>query len=142
MNTPDSTGAPRATGGCLCGAVRYELRGDLRAVVNCHCGQCRRSHGHFAAYTSITNDQIIVTETRGLKWYVSSTIARRGFCSDCGSSLFWEPAGKDHLAVAAGSIDKPSGLTTVRHIFTDDKGDYYTIDDDLERWPGTMAGDV
>ena len=137
MSTTESTGAPRATGGCLCGAVRYALRGELRDVINCHCGQCRRSHGHFGAYTSVTHDQISFTETRGLKWYDSSAIARRGFCAECGSSLFWEPAGKDHLAVAAGSIDQPSGLTTTGHIFTDDKGDYYTIDDGLERWPGS-----
>ena len=68
MNTDPSTGAPRATGGCLCGAVRYALRGALRGVVNCHCGQCRRSHGHYGAYTSVAPDQISLTETRGLKW--------------------------------------------------------------------------
>lgn len=140
MNTTESTDAPRATGGCLCGAVRYELRGELRGVYNCHCGQCRRSHGHFGAYTSVTPDQITFTEARGLKWYASSAIARRGFCGECGSSLFWEPAAKDHLGIAAGSLDQPSGLTTLGHIFTDHMGDYYTIDDGLERWPGTMSG--
>ncbi len=140
MNTTESTGAPRATGGCLCGAVRYDLRGKLRGVYNCHCGQCRRSHGHFGAYTSVTPDQIAFTETRGLKWYESSAIARRGFCGECGSSLFWEPAAKDHLGIAAGSLDQPSGLTTLGHIFTDHRGDYYTIDDGLERWPGDMSG--
>lgn len=139
MNTTESTDAPRATGGCLCGAVRYELRGELRGVYNCHCGQCRRSHGHFGAYTSVTPDQITFTEARGLKWYASSAIARRGFCGECGSSLFWEPAAKDHLGIAAGSLDQPSGLTTLGHIFTDHMGDYYTIDDGLERWPGTMS---
>jgi hypothetical protein len=40
---------PTAAGGCLCGAVRYEVRGPLRPVVNCHCGQCRKSHGHYGA---------------------------------------------------------------------------------------------
>ena len=137
MNTDPSTAAPRATGGCLCGGVRYALRGALRGVVNCHCGQCQRSHGHYGAYTSVAPDQISLTETRGLKWYQSSAMARRGFCAECGSSLFWEPAGKDHLAIAAGSLDQPSGLTTTGHIFTQDKADYYTIDDGLERWPGS-----
>ncbi len=139
MNPSKSEAPPSATGGCLCGAVRYELRGELRGVYNCHCGQCRRSHGHFGAYSSVTHDQISFTERRGLNWYRSSNIARRGFCGECGSSLFWEPADKDHLAIAAGSFDQPSGLTTLGHIFTDDKGDYYTIDDDLESWPGTMS---
>ena len=41
------TQAVRAAGGCECGAVRYEVRGPLREVIDCHCGQCRRTHGHF-----------------------------------------------------------------------------------------------
>ena len=139
MNESDSSGSPCATGGCLCGAVRFEISGELRGVYNCHCGQCRRSHGHIGAYTTTTHDQLAFTEKRGLKWYESSPIARRGFCGECGSSLFWEPAEKDHIGIAAGSIDQPSGLITQGHIFTDDKGDYYTIDDDLECWPGTMS---
>ena len=122
--------------------MRYALRGELRGVYNCHCGQCRRSHGHLGVYTSVTHDQITFSETGGLKWYQSSAIARRGFCGECGSSLFWEPADKDHLAIAAGSIDQPSGLITLGHIFTADRGDYYTIDDGLECWPGTMSKDT
>jgi len=59
------------------------------------------------------------------------------FCGECGASLFWEPADKDHIAVSAGSIDQPSGLTTVGHIFTDDKADFYDIYDGLEQLPGT-----
>lgn len=140
MSQSQSDGPPSATGGCLCGAVRYELRGELRGVYNCHCGQCRRSHGHFGAYSSVAPEQITLIEERGLKWFESSNIARRGFCADCGSSLFWDPADKHSLAIAAGSFDQPSGLTTRGHIFTDDLADYYTIDDGLDRWPGTMSG--
>ena len=130
--------SPRATGGCLCGAVRFEIHGPLRDVVNCHCGQCRRSHGHYAAYSAAARGDVVVTEGGGIKWYQSSAIARRGFCTQCGSSLFWEPADDDHTAVAAGSLDPPTGLKTVGNIFTDDAGDYYDIADDIENRPGTM----
>ena len=126
---------PRATGGCLCGAVRYEVRGPLREVVNCHCGQCRKTHGHVAAYTSAARADLVLTEDRGLKWYASSTEARRGFCGDCGASLFWEPVGQERTAIAAGGIDAPSGLATLRHVFTAHKGDYYEIADGLEALP-------
>ncbi len=127
--------ALRATGGCLCGAVRYQIRGPLRPVVNCHCGQCRRTHGNVAAYTSVARADLVLTEDRGLKWYRSSEVARRGFCRNCGASLFWERLGEDRVAVAAGGIDPPSGLKTIRHIFVADKGDYYEIADGLETLP-------
>ncbi len=126
---------PRATGRCLCGAVRYEIRGPLRGVVNCHCGQCLRTHGNVAAYTRCARSDLVLTEDRGLKWYRSSDFARRGFCRECGASLFWEPLGEDRVSVAAGSIDPPSGLKTIRHIFVADKGDYYEIADGLETLP-------
>ena len=131
----DPNARPRATGGCLCGAVRYQLRGPLREVVNCHCGQCRKVHGNFAAYTSVVRADLVLTEDRGLKWYRSSEVARRGFCRNCGASLFWERLGGDRVAVAAGGIDPPSGLKTIRHIFVADKGDYYEIADGLETLP-------
>ncbi len=131
----DPKAKPRATGGCLCGAVRYEVRGPLRPVVNCHCGQCRRTHGHVAAYTSAARADLVLIEDRGLKWYASSKQARRGFCGACGASLFWERLGGEQISIAAGGIAAPSGLETVRHIFTAHKGDYYDIADDLEALP-------
>ncbi len=96
---------PRATGRCLCGAVRYQIRGPLRAVVNCHCGQCRRTHGNVAAYTSAARADLVLTEDHGLKWYRSSEVAQRGFCRDCGASLFWEPLG------GTGSRSRPAAST-------------------------------
>lgn len=130
-----SMAAPRATGRCLCGDVAYEIRGPLREVVNCHCGQCLRTHGNFAAYTSVAESDLVFTERRGLKWYASSNKARRGFCCTCGASLFWSPKSEGRVAVAAGTLDTPTGLKTIRHIFVAEKGDYYEITDDLECLP-------
>ncbi len=135
-----STANGTMTGGCLCGAVRYALSGKLRPVVNCHCGQCRRSHGHYAAYTSVARDGFALTESRGLKWYRSSPLARRGFCAECGGSLFWDPPDRDTLSVAAGSLDDATGLTTLCHIYVADKGAYYRIDDGLAQYPGSHTG--
>ena len=137
--TAEGDTAPRAAGGCLCGAVRYEVHGPLREVVNCHCGQCRRSHGHVAAYTSAKRGDLVLTEDRGLQWYHSSDFARRGFCGDCGASLFWEPIGQGRVSIAAGGIDAPSGFTTVRNIFTAHKGDYYEIADGLDSLPAGLS---
>lgn len=124
-----------ATGGCLCGAVRYEVRGPLRAVVNCHCAQCRRTSGHFVAATAARREDLTLTGSSGLRWYESSPTARRGFCRTCGASLFWEPVSAGRISIMAGTLDPPTGLETVSHIFVEDAGDYYEFDDNLPRYP-------
>ena len=136
------TDKSKSTGGCLCGAVKYELRGPTRGVVNCHCSKCRRFSGNFGAYTSIKRSQLVLIDEQTLKWYRSikdeTPDVYRGFCSDCGSSLFWDPRGRDHIAVAAGSLDEPTGLKTIGHIWMSQRGDFYELTDELprfdERW--------
>lgn len=121
----------RATGGCLCGAVRYEARGPLRPVVNCHCSQCRRTSGHFVAATAAYKGDLEVRVSGELRWYRSSEVARRGFCGNCGSSLFWEPFEGEWTAIMAGTLDLPTGLSTEANIFVGDAGDYYEVDERL-----------
>ncbi len=134
------TRAPRrATGRCLCGAVAYEINGPMREVINCHCGQCLRSHGNFASYTSVQHDDFLLTQAQALKWYESSDFARRGFCGTCGSSLFYERREGGAISIAAGTLDPPTNLKTVAHIFVADKGDYYEIADGAKTFPaGSM----
>ena len=132
--------APRAEGGCLCGHVRYLVEGPLRPIIACHCTQCRRQTGHYLASTAAKRADFTLTRADGLKWYDSSDIARRGFCADCGSVLFWDGLGADYVAIAAGSLDSPTGLRIARHIFTADKGDYYEIGDGLPQSPAGLSG--
>ena len=72
-----------------------------------------------------------ITGEEYLTWYRSSEKVRRGFCSICGSFLFWDPIGKAHFAVSLGALEKPTGLRLAHHIFVADKGDYYDITDGL-----------
>lgn len=125
------------SGGCLCGAVRYRIDGPLRDIVMCHCEQCRRTSGHVVAATAVPATALQLTEKKGLRWYQSSDIAQRGFCSICGSSLFWQPVEADRVAVMAGTLDGPTGLKTKQHIFVEFAGDYYALNDDLPKYPGT-----
>ena len=129
------------SGGCLCGGVRYRVAGALRSVINCHCSQCRRTHGHFAAYTSAAKAALELVEDASLRWYGSSPGVRRGFCSTCGASLFWERTDGPQISIAAGTLDVPTGLATTRHIYVADAGDYYTIADNLPRFAGSDAGE-
>ncbi len=128
-----------AKGGCLCGAVEYEIRGSLpQGIVLCHCSKCRRTHGHVAAFASIKSTQLTLTEERGLKWYRSvkdeTPDVYRGFCSECGSSLFWNPRSEKRIAVAAGSLDLPTGLETIGHVWLSQASDYYAIHDNLIKY--------
>ena len=126
------------TGGCLCGAVRYQILSDLQGIACCHCSKCRRFHGNFAAYAIMPRDSLKFVEERGLKWFRSETDetpnVHRGFCSECGSSLFWDPRGEDRIAVAAGSLDEPTNLQILGHSWVSQKGDYYQIHDDLPKY--------
>jgi hypothetical protein len=78
---------------------------------------------------------LVMTRTDGLKWYRSisdeTPNVYRGFCQECGSSLFWDSRSKTNISIAAGSLDPPTHLNTVRHVWVSQKGDYYTITDDF-----------
>lgn len=126
------------TGGCQCGRVRYEIRGPLRNIIACHCIQCRRTSGHFVAATACRRPAFTLVRAETLKWYVAVPGFQRGFCSDCGSSLFFEEVGGERVSIAAGSLDEPQGLKMVAHIFASEAGDYYDIDDSV---PVSQFGD-
>jgi hypothetical protein len=100
----DELTARALSGSCLCGRVRFEVRGDLGPADACHCVQCRKQSGHYFASTNVPRDALTVTGQEHLSWHQSSAAIRRGFCSTCGSFL---------------------------HIFVAEKGDYYEIADGL-----------
>ena len=116
------------TGGCLCGQVRYEVRGKLRDVIACHCVQCRRTSGHFVAATACRRHGFRIVKAETLRWYVAVPGFRRGFCSECGSNLFFEQEGGERVSIAAGSLDEPQGLKIAAQIYVSEAGDYYKID--------------
>lgn len=127
------------TGGCLCGGVRFLVTERPMGVVNCHCGQCRRFHGHVGAYITVPRGTVFFQADATLSWYRSSEFAQRGFCGRCGSSLFWKEDGNPHLEIAAGSLDQPTGLATLRHGYVADKADYYEITDGVEQFDGSVS---
>ena len=120
-------------GRCLCGAVRYRVQGQLADVLICHCEECRRWHGHVSASTAARREDLVLIEQRGLRWIESphsDAGARRGFCAECGSSLFWDAPGNETISIAAGTLDPPTGLRVASHWFVSQAGDYYELPDD------------
>lgn len=121
----------RASGQCLCGGVRYEVRGPLRPVLECHCRTCRRFTGGIWNATAALREHITFTAEGSLKWYQSSARVRRGFCGECGSSLFWDREDRGYLGITAGTLNEPTGLSLAARIFTGEAADYYSFSQDI-----------
>lgn len=139
MTRPDSTAL---TGGCLCAGVRYRINGKPRDIINCHCENCRRTHGHVAAYTSVNQSDLEFISEQTLQWFHDqSPDTWRGFCSRCGASLFWDARdGNDKISIAAGTLDDGSSLKTIGHIYLSEAGNYYQISDALPAFETGSAG--
>ncbi len=118
-------------GSRLCGAVQYEVTGDVAGLSVCHCSQCRKQPGHLWASGFVPDTALTIMRGDGLKWYASSKTAERGFCGTCGAYLFWRKLGEDTTSFSLGSLDGPIGLKLQKHIFVADQGDYYDISDGL-----------
>jgi lactoylglutathione lyase len=90
--------------------------------------------------TAARGEHLSFVADRGLQWIDSpnsAAHARRGFCSECGSSLFWDAPDRETISIAAGTIDEPTGLKTTMQIYTADAGDYYELDPALEAFDGS-----
>jgi len=122
------------TGGCLCGAVRFEVMVPKKRFTICHCGMCRTwSAGPFMSVHCPGPGNF--TDEKGLAWYRGSKWGERGFCSVCGTSLFWRLA-KDHeamLGVSAEAFDDPDDLVLEQHIYADAQPTRYEFADNTPR---------
>ncbi len=118
-------------GSCLCGAITFEVSGPLPPPDACHCTACRKQSGHYFVSTDVPRSTLVVQGAERVTWFQSSEKVRRGFCSRCGSPLFWDPLGKDWIGIAMGAFDLPTETKLRIHIFVAEKGDYYDITDDL-----------
>lgn len=122
-------------GSCLCGAVSFEVEGELQAPDACHCSQCRKQSGHFWASTDVPTEALTLKGEDNITWYQASERVRRGFCRTCGSFLFWDPIFHPRIAIAMGAFDPPTDTRLHTHIYVADKGDYYEIADGLPQNP-------
>jgi len=126
------------TGGCLCGAVRYEVTGELEPIQLCHCGQCRKAQGGpFGANIPVATAAFqLVQGEAALREYRASPGKRRVFCATCGGPIFSQrDEAPEALRLRAGTLDTTAGLTIGCHIQVASKADWWEIDDDLPRYP-------
>ena len=123
------------TGRCLCGAVTFTAKGLEPTLAACHCGMCRRWTG--GPLLAISPGEVEWVGEDRIATYRSSEWAERGFCSSCGTSLFYRVTapgphqGREHLAF--GTLDDQSGFELNLEYFIDIKPEAYALEGDRTR---------
>ena len=130
-----------ASGACQCGALHFHAELPSKWVAHCHCSMCRRAHGAaFVTWVGMDAARCAIDDTRQtLRWYASSPSAERGFCSHCGSMIFFRAerwAGELHIALA--HFHDPVDRAPQAHAFWDAHVDWVALDpnDGLPRKAG------
>ena len=121
-------------GSCLCGTVRYEIRGPVGRVTHCHCAMCRKAHGAaFGTYGRVERtDFAVLSGAEDIAAYRSSPEVLRTFCKRCGSNLqFISDKRPSTFALALGTLDDDPGVQASLHIFVASKAPWFPITDDL-----------
>jgi len=125
-------------GGCLCGAVRFSAELPEKWCAHCHCSMCRRQHGAgYVTWVGFHSKQVHIEDPdSALHWHESSPGARRGFCRNCGSSLFFESKKwADETHIALGCIDEPHSFKPTAHAFYDTHVSWMAIEEGLKIFP-------
>ena len=121
-------------GGCFCGSVKFNINKPTLWCSHCHCSMCQRSHGAgVVTWVGCDDNSVEIDDGKSkLQWYKSSVDAERGFCSNCGSSLFFRSSqwpGELHIARAlvSGELDREPAS----HAFYDTHVDWMSLADQL-----------
>ena len=138
------------TGGCLCGAVEYEIPDALLYAGYCHCSECRRFSGSpFSAFGGIAKaDFRLLKGAESIKHYAKNANTTLGFCGICGSSLYAAKTQREMINLRLGTLRDVPSLAPQAHAFVASKAPWYEIRDDLvqfegapsvSQWPRTAA---
>ena len=120
-------------GQCHCGSVKFEGKGPIKSVDACRCATYRQLN--VGPYMGVGfHEGLTVTDgASSLKWYDSSDWVRRGFCSECGSSLFYNLKGTEFYSASSRCVDMTGGMAISHEYFIDEKSDFYDFARDRAR---------
>jgi len=127
------------TGGCLCGAVRYECNADAIFMGNCHCRDCQKASGSgYEAAIGVPAPALKITGN--VKYHDnkadSGSMVSRGFCPECGSRLFGKTSGMPQLAIVmAGSLDDPKQFQPGMDVYTSSAQPWDHMNPALPKFP-------
>jgi hypothetical protein len=133
--------ADATNGRCLCGNLRFELRGKPLWVAHCHCESCRRNTGSaVATFVGYKKEQLAYTRGER-KFYPSSPGVRRGFCADCGTPMTYEADRcPDEVHLYISTLDNPGAYRPRLHVFFAERIPWVEFEDDLPRYEGLTPG--
>ncbi|HVC56102.1 MAG TPA: GFA family protein [Stellaceae bacterium] len=137
--------AARRTGGCLCGAVRYESVGDPVFSLQCHCRDCQRASGTaYVAAMRVPAAGFRLTSGTPTRYVTKSDAGNavtRVFCGACGSPLYIEVSSRpDIVGLRVGTLDDPSGFRAEADIFVKSAQPWDHMDPDLPKFPSYPPG--
>lgn len=125
----------KVSGGCHCGAIRYEADIDALEAVYCHCRMCQKSFGNIFATLFTTSKSDVRWLTREPAYFHSSKLAKRGFCPECGTPISFEYHEYDFLDLSVGSLDEPEKMKPICHFGVESRLNSFHKPDDLpEKW--------
>lgn len=125
-----------ASGQCLCGKVMFTASHDVSEVGVCHCSMCLRWVGGPSMATH-PGPAPTINGAENLTWFESSEWAERGFCANCGSSMFYRLKGETpQYSIHAGAFDDQTQFKLAAQIFIDEKVDYYDFAGDIPSMTG------
>lgn len=121
------------TGGCLCGAVRYEVSEPPQKSGFCHCRMCQKVSGAPCSVGVYFTNQAFLISSGQPSFYRSSNVAERGFCRNCGSQLLYRPIGSETIVGNVGSLDRPEDTPPTYHTGVEGEISWLLLDDALPR---------
>lgn len=130
-------------GGCLCGAVQFEISGPIRSIVHCHCSRCRKAQGSAFATNGMVNatDFSFVSGGDTLTAYESSPGQTKYFCKVCGSPILSRNASRpDQVRVRLGTIDSDIEERPMAHIFVTSRANWEEISGNLPQYESYEPG--
>ena len=128
-----------ASGRCLCGKISYRVTGPPVWIGYCHCESCRRFTGGLVTSWLGIDAGDIEFDGESPENYVDGGVTR-GFCRHCGASLTYASERfPGYLQLHLGSLDDPAAIRPQAHVHHAEKVDWFEIDDELPRYPGSAA---
>lgn len=121
------------TGGCLCGALRYEAAVSESENWYCHCRMCQKATGSVVSTSALIKKSQLRMLKGTAKFYQSSTDIERGFCANCGSPMFFRPIKEDWVSILSGTLDDPEVAPPQGHYGVESRISWLKIVDDLKQ---------